>query len=307
MPFHWFQFGMQFIDLTHLAVGIFAAFPFGLRSVGGKILLVGRFSRAFDILLRMVGTCSGVGIAVLFLTHHVWNHGEDLKSLLASIWRSCTLSAFAPTAPSSSQEQQERKAKVEAALWDVRARTYKHSVQFMVHVGALGVLGMVHALFVNPSMQQLVQLMFMSGVYFSHHLVCKGKLELSAANLRTIYILFYSSFVLFVLANPSGENGSAVITQGFNVCSRMLMSVIFMDTRTAIPAHLVLLVAETGVHAIQHTLSERVLFAWMQTLVSSSIIAFSCVLEFWVTSHISVLLESSGHRVNGIQFPHVFG
>ena len=111
----------------------------------------------------------------------------------------------------------------------------------------------------------------------------------------------------FVLANPSGENGRAVITQGFNVCSRMLMSVIFMDTRTAIPAHLVLLVAETGVHAIQHTLSERVLFAWMQTLVSSSIIAFSCVLEFWVTSHISVLLESSGHRVNGIQFPHVFG
>ena len=48
---------MQSIDLTHLAVGIFAAFPFGLRSVGGKILLVGRFSLAFDILLRMVGSC----------------------------------------------------------------------------------------------------------------------------------------------------------------------------------------------------------------------------------------------------------
>lgn len=95
-----------------------------------------------------------------------------------------------------------------------------------------------------------------------------------------------------MLANPSPENGRAVITQGFNVCSRVLMSVIFMDTRTAIPAQLVLLVAETGVHAIQHTLSESVLFAWMQTLVSSSIIAFSCVLEFWVTSHISALLDT---------------
>lgn len=282
---------MQSIDLTRFAVGILAAFPFGLRSVGGKSYLWDVSPVHLIFCSAWWVPASGAAIAVLFLTHHVWNHGK--------IW-SHFLLRFGEAARSLHSHPLHLPQ-------DRNSRRGWHSVQFMVHVGALGVLGMVHALFVNPSMQQLVQLMFMSGVYFSHHLVCKGKLELNAANLRTIYILFYSSFVLFVLANPSGENGRAVITKGFNVCSRMLMSVIFMDTRTAIPAQLVLLVAETGVHAIQHTLSESVLFAWMQTLVSSSIIAFSCVLEFWVTSHISVLLESSGHRVNGIQFPHVFG
>ena len=72
------------------------------------------------------------------------------------------------------------------------------------------------------------------------------------------------------------------------------MSVIFMDTRTAIPAQLVLLVAETGVHAIQHlsnTLCQRsfglrgckrlsvlVSLHFLASLSSGSLLTYQC---FW--------------------------
>ena len=217
------------------------------------------------------------------------HEGGDLKRICVESAR--RLSPFAPHT-SKLEEQEERKTQVEAALWDVRARIYKHSVRFMVHLVALALLGMLHSLYVNPSMPQLVQFIFMSCVYVSHHLVCTDKLQLNGTNLRTFYTLFYASFVLFVLANLGEDDRRASIIQGFNACSRMIMSVIFMDTLTAAPAQLALSLAETGVHAMRHPLPDTILFAWMQTLVCFSIIGFSAVLEYWVTSHISVLLDT---------------
>ena len=65
-----------------------------------------------------------------------------------------------------------------------------------------------------------------------------------------------------------------------------------MDTLTAVPAQLAISLAETIVHAMRHSLPDTILFAWMQTLLGLSIIAIPAVLEYWVTSHISVLLDT---------------
>ena len=123
------------------------------------------------------------------------HEGGDLKRICVESAR--RLSPFAPHT-SKSEEQEERKTQVEAALWDVRARIYKHSVRFMVHLVALALLGMLHSLYVNPSMPQLVQFIFMSCVYVSHHLVCTDKLQLNGTNLRRFYTLFYASFVCYL-------------------------------------------------------------------------------------------------------------
>lgn len=248
-----------------------------------------------------------LGAVVVFVTLHIRNHGGALKSVLTSVWRICKesvnqlpIASFAST--SKSLEEEERTAQVEAALWDVRARAYMHSVQFMVHLSAAGVLGMLYAFYMNPSIEQLVQLIFCSCVYLLHHLAMAGKLTLNATNLRRLFVLFQGSFVLFVLANPGGDGGDggdgrAIITQGFNACSRMIMAVIFMDTLTAVPLQLAISMAETAVHVmqkqhIQHSWADIILFAWMQTLVCCSIIAFTVILEYWVISHVSVLLDT---------------
>ena len=231
---------------------------------------------------------------VVFATLHVRNHGGALKSVITSVWRICKESANQlPFAFTKSLEEEERTAQVEAALWDVRARAYMHSVQFMVHLSAAGCLGMLYALYMNPSVKQLVQLIFCSCVYLLHHLAIAGKLTLNAANLRRLFVLFQGSFVLFVLATPGGGDGRAIITQGFNACSRMIMAVIFMDTLTAVPLQLAISVAETAVHVMQtQHWADIILFAWMQTLVGCAIISFTVILEYWVISHISVLLDT---------------
>lgn len=185
-------------------------------------------------------------------------------------------------------------------MWEVRARTYRQSVQFMVHAAAFGVVGMIHDTSLNPSWNELFSLFSMASVYVAHHSVCKGKLKLNAMNLRGIYILFYTSFFFFVLFKSSSktgesgrESGRAVIDQGFNSGSRMIMSVIFIDTLTAVPAQLMISLAETLVHARHaQTSEETLLFAWMQIIMSAGIIIFSVVLEFWVTSHLTSLMDT---------------
>lgn len=94
-------------------------------------------------------------------------------------------------------------------MWEVRARTYRQSVQFMVHAAAFGVVGMIHDTSLNPSWNELFSLFSMASVYVAHHSVCKGKLKLNAMNLRGIYILFYTSFFFFVLFKSSSKTGES--------------------------------------------------------------------------------------------------
>jgi len=237
-----------------------------------------------------------VTLGLVFLTYHVRNYSEEILSFVAMLWKICKDSSrHLPWAAASKHcEKQERHQQVNLALWEVRARTYRHSVQFLVHLAALGVLGMIHDICVNPQLTQLVHIACMSFVYIAHHSVCKEKLKLNALNLRTIYAVFYASFVFFALSNGSHQrdDARAIIDQGFNAGSRMIMSVIFIDTLSAIPAQVAISLVETGVHAMHHTSQDTLMFAWMQLIMSSGIIAISVVLEFWVTSHITALMDT---------------
>lgn len=239
-----------------------------------------------------------VAVIAVFLTQHVSNYAGDIQSFVTTLWRFCKESAvrYLWPPPAKVCEHQQRREQMEAGLWEVRARTYRQSVQFMVHAAAFGVVGMIHDTYLNPSWNEMFSLFSMASVYVAHHSVCKEKLKLNAMNLRGIYILFYTSFFFFVLFKSSSktvESGRAVIDQGFNSGSRMIMSVIFIDTLTAVPAQLLISVAEMLVHA-RHSQSseETLLFAWMQIIMSAGIIIFSVVLEFWVTSHLTSLMDT---------------
>ena len=226
---------------------------------------------------------AALGASAVFFTLHVRNHGGELKSVIRSIWSLCKNSAHFVIKNSSEKDEDKRKAQVEAGLWDVRARTYCQCAKFLLHVSALMVLGQLYALYLDPGLEQRVQLFFGSCVYLTHQVVNTEKL--SPAKLRILQVFLYALFVPYIMAKPG--DGCA-ITQGFNVGSRMIMSVVFMDTLIAVPAQIVISLVETSLHESR----DNMLFAWMQTLVCSSIIGFSIVLEFWVRSHISVLLDT---------------
>ena len=67
-----------------------------------------------------------------------------------------------------------------------------------------------------------------------------------------------------------------------------------MDTLIALPTEIIISVVETTLHAMETATTghNAMLFAWMQSLLCLSIIGFSAVLEFWVSSHISMLLDT---------------
>ncbi|CAK9037687.1 Uncharacterized protein SCF082_LOCUS22278 [Durusdinium trenchii] len=239
----------------------------------------------------MVASTVIMALNLAFLGNHIHNYGGHVKSLIALSWEFLNSSLRSR----SSCKDAAREAKVNEALWEVRARTYRHSIEFMIHQSAVAVFGMGFSMSLEPSFTQLVQVGFMLSVYLAHHCVCSGRLTLNAANLRTIYILFYSSFVFFVLANvwqKDDSGGRAITNQTFNAGSRMIMSVIFMDTLTALPRQVAISCTEVFQYSMQQDITETVGFAWVQALVCAGITIFSVVLEYWVTSHITSLLET---------------
>ena len=166
---------------------------------------------------------SGIVIALtlIFLGHHITAPmGHRAQSLAVRAWK------FFERTSHSCTDDAVREEHVKAALWDLRAKIYRHCIEFLVHVVGFAIIGMGYKLSVDPlSMFQLVQLCLMGCVYTAHHSVLSGRLQLNWTNLRGIYCVFYASFIIFVLVNlwQNETAARAVINQAFNVCSRMCL------------------------------------------------------------------------------------
>ncbi|CAK9036084.1 unnamed protein product [Durusdinium trenchii] len=227
-----------------------------------------------------------VALNFVFLAQHVTKYGGQLKSLLEPVW------AFLWAFPLRRKDDRPARAEVEKAVWDVRARTYRHAIQFLIHQNAFVLIGMSYNLYREPSFTHVAQLCILMGVYL--HAVSCEKMNLNAKNLRFLYVLFYSAFSLFIIASvwQKDTEARAVSKQVFNMSSRMIMSLIFIDTWTTGPAQVVISTAEIWQYSVQHDIADTVLFAWVQILAGSGIVAFSVILEYWITCHVSSLLDT---------------
>eukprot|EP00913_Durusdinium_trenchii_P002204 g2036.t1 len=182
-----------------------------------------------------------VALNFVFLAQHVTKYGGQLKSLLEPVW------AFLWAFPLRRKDDRPARAEVEKAVWDVRARTYRHAIQFLIHQNAFVLIGMSYNLYREPS--------------FTHD-----------------------------------TEARAVSKQVFNMSSRMIMSLIFIDTWTTGPAQVVISTAEIWQYSVQHDIADTVLFAWVQILAGSGIVAFSVILEYWITCHIKLRMNSGNFK-----------
>eukprot|EP00438_Fugacium_kawagutii_P014763 Skav202487 [mRNA] locus=scaffold149:889436:890146:+ [translate_table: standard] len=230
----------------------------------------------------MVACGAGVFVAVslVFVANHLQSFRDDIQSFTVSMW-SCFRRALLTLLPrlwrhaeNSDQSQHgvptdARDAKVDAALWDFRARTYKHATQFMVHISGCMCLALGHELYMHSTVARLVQMLVMLLAYLSNYLVCKSILKLSGASLlRSIYVFMYMCFALHAVSAQL-ENRTetrALVDNCFNGLSRYIMSLIFVDKVTTVPAQLVLSWAETVAYAQYHTGADTLVFAFLQAL-----------------------------------------
>ena len=232
-------------------------------------------------------------VNLAFLRNHLNKYGALLNEYWVELWKKGEKLLFNKFPEKRSRNR--KAVEVESALWDVRARTYRHATELFIHLSTLVILGMSYNLYIERSLTQTFQLCVMLGVYKLHSLVCSDKFILDASKLRSLYSLFYVSFVAFVLAEAWQEDkgdGSAVYKQIFNAGSRMVMPVIFIDTLVALPAQLAISMAEILQNWMQHGNAETGFFAAVQILTAIGIICVSAILEYFVTCHVSTLLDT---------------
>ena len=164
-----------------------------------------------------------MAISLVFLSNHLVNYGSQLQSFLLHAWRFLNRTSELIQAGTKDLSREEQ---VNKAVWDLRARTYKHVVSLLVHSMACVVLATSYKLSMEPCFMNLLQVLWMLCVYLAHHSVCSGLLTLNSRNLRVIYTIFYLSFVPYVLLNLFQEDidqARAIQDQAFNACSRMCL------------------------------------------------------------------------------------
>lgn len=213
-----------------------------------------------------------VAVSLVFVANHLLSFSDDIQAFTVSMW-SCVRRALPRLLAENSDQSQHgfstdaRDAKVDAALWDFRARTYKHATQFMVHISGCMCLALGHELYMNATVARLVQTLVMLLAYLSNYLVCKGILKLSGASMmRSIYVFMYACFAFHAISAQLEHRTEtrALVDNCFNGLSRYIMCLIFVDQVTTVPAQLVLSWAETVAYAQYHTGADTLVFAFVQ-------------------------------------------
>ncbi|CAE7207853.1 unnamed protein product [Symbiodinium sp. CCMP2592] len=240
--------------------------------------------------MEMEGATLGLAGAVILLTFHFYAHGHRFKSLPSLL--GCSKSE---TSDADEKLQKDRAKHIQEELWKVRARTYCLIVSFMVHAAPVMTIVFLYEFATMFSYLGLARLVCMFLVYMHHTGVITGRLPLNPARLRVLYILYYGSFAMLLLGGifHRDSDAKARSLQAFNDGGRLLMSVVIMHKPTALPAQLAISAAEIAVYWFQHNdVAETAAFAGVQLVFAVANVGVTVTLEYWVTSHISALLDA---------------
>lgn len=215
-----------------------------------------------------------VALILVFVANHLRNFSDEIQSFTVSIW-SCFRRALLPRpvdAENSNQSEHggssnTRDAKVDAALWDFRARMYKHATQFMVHISGCTCLALGYELYMHTTVTRLIPVLMVLVIYLFDYCICKGILKLTSAPLlRSIYVFMYTCFVFHVVSTQLEHRTEAriLVDECFNGLCRYITALIFVDKVTTVPAQLLLSLAETVAYAQYHTGADTLVFAFVQ-------------------------------------------
>ena len=244
--------------------------------------------------MEMEGVALALTGSIIVLTFHILTYGPQLHSA-SSMLRGLSFSSQEPDGLPKAHHD-----RVQEELWKIRARIYKNAVSLFVHPMGFLIIAFMYDFTSDFCFAGLFRLLCICGVYMTHTAVLKGVLILSRRNLTIFYIVYNASFVLFLLGGVLESRASdsrAMTMQVFNDGSRLVMTVIFMHSRTTFPAQLAMSAAESVVywlkqegHADHHT--DALKYAVGQFVSAVGMCAVSAILEFWVISHASALLDA---------------
>ena len=118
-------------------------------------------------------------------------HREDLLFVLSCVMRG----------PRASQTKSQEV--LDVAIWDIRIKHFISAARVYVHVTAVATIGLVCAMFAQPSSMPPLQVSMALLGWIQHHVVATETLPMNKARVRLFVLLHYVQCGAFVYGLPS--------------------------------------------------------------------------------------------------------
>ncbi|CAL1129572.1 unnamed protein product [Cladocopium goreaui] len=222
--------------------------------------------------------------AAIILIAHCVGHGPDLLFVLSCVMRGPRAS------PTKSQEL------LDVAIWDIRIKHFISAARVYVHVTAVATIGLVCAMFAQPTSMPPLQVSMALLGWIQHHVVATETLTMNKARMRLLVLLHYVQCGAFVYGLPS-DCEHAILTSALVLTIRFTISLLSADIGTAVPAQALFMMHEIWI-AWKRDPSTATTVFWYQLIASSAILAVSGLVEFSTRSRIAMLLNSESMVVS---------
>ncbi|CAK9087090.1 unnamed protein product [Durusdinium trenchii] len=224
---------------------------------------------------------------VVFLSIHFALVGHDLQLVCRRLWQWLT------TAAELSAEETLKKQRTLEGLQEIRRTSYVVSCRTFVHITAGNCLAHATMLFWSKDPHLIPQVGIMGLVYLHHLTIASGTWQPSIKHIRWFSSTIYLWFLVYILCTPSTLSlNDSLTTMKFIICSRYVMTVVFMDTKVS---GVFQSLASLAVIYVEGSVDGRSVVQALQDecQILLSIITISMSLEYFIQKRIEALLETA--------------
>eukprot|EP00913_Durusdinium_trenchii_P031824 g29802.t2 len=206
---------------------------------------------------------------VVFLSIHFALVGHDLQLVCRRLWQTLE------------------------GLQEIRRTSYVVSCRTFVHITAGNCLAHATMLFWSKDPHLIPQVGIMGLVYLHHLTIASGTWQPSIKHIRWFSSTIYLWFLVYILCTPSTLSlNDSLTTMKFIICSRYVMTVVFMDTKVS---GVFQSLASLAVIYVEGSVDGRSVVQALQDecQILLSIITISMSLEYFIQKRIEALLETA--------------
>jgi len=228
--------------------------------------------------------------AAIFLALHLWAFGRDIRHAGRACEQCRNFSG------PSSEKQRQKDARIERELHALREQFLVISTSLAFHIQCLVILWHVFDFCSSPAISRAVQLATGACPYCMHGVIARRLVRLTPRSLRIVASLYFLSFNCFVLGQSvEHRTNDPVAQQIFQVGSRFVMTMIFMDTAFIMPAQIITSLSECFAYwKFKGDFSLVTSFMIGQGMTCIACVAFSAAFQYTLYKYIQASLESAG-------------
>ena len=191
-------------------------------------------------------------------------------------------------------EAEQKKARVEEELWELRSKHYTHVSRWLVHLAFFSLVMTSYDASQKPLLGQIVRAVICFGAYTQHLIAAKGIIELTGRQLKILCYFLHIALCFFIIASACLEGTDFAAIQGFQCAIRFSFIFMFCHKQVTIPFQFLFTAADLWVflYASKTGPSSIGTFLLAQSFVLMMSTVTASFLEMWVRARIEAPFET---------------